>query len=502
MSSTTLQETTDTAIADPEKAQQRPSEPDTDPVSAKDHQYEVTLEPEDDPQQLPLALRWLTVFTISTASLCVTSASSAAAETELAVAEKFGVSKEVGILGVSLFVLGLGLGPLITGPLSELYGRNIVYRVSFFLFFAFTFPVAFAPSLAVFFVFRFVTGFCGSSFLSVAGGSVTDLFPNHQVATPMALYTISPFLGPIIGPIYGGFVNQNTTWRWTYWVLIIWSFAQLVAILLIVPETYIPVLLKWKAQRLRKVTGDVSYYAPIEKHDHSLASMIIVSCYKPFQLVIFDRMALLIDLWQVPFFTNSLLLGILYLTFQAFPIVFEKGHGFNQQMTGLTFLGIGLGLLIGLATTPYWNSRFSLYEKRHGSTPPEFRLKQGQLGGVLVAISLFCVAFTTYPHVHWIVPIIASIPFGTGMYCSFVSSFTYLVIAYRPIAASAMAANTAMRTVFAAAFPLFAPAMYHRLGTVGATALLAGLTTVMAPLPFVFYKIGARLRAQSRFAAH
>jgi hypothetical protein len=98
---------------------------------------------------------------------------------------------------------------------------------------------------------------------------------------------------------------------------------------------------------------------------------------------------------------------------------------------------------------------------------------------------LFWLAFTTYPHVHWIAPIIASIPFGAGVYFVFTSVFTYLVTAYRPIAASAMASNSAMRSTFAAAFPLFAGAMYHRLGTVGATALLAGLTLMMAPLPWV-----------------
>lgn len=98
---------------------------------------------------------------------------------------------------------------------------------------------------------------------------------------------------------------------------------------------------------------------------------------------------------------------------------------------------------------------------------------------------LFWLAFTTYSTVHWIVPIIASIPFGSGIYFSFASTFMYLVTAYRPIAASAMASNSALRCGFAAAFPLFAVAMYDRLGTVGATALLAGLTTIMAPLPCV-----------------
>ncbi|KAI0064100.1 MFS general substrate transporter [Artomyces pyxidatus] len=456
--------------------------------------YEVFLEPEDDPQQLPLYRRWLAVFAISLSSLCATSASSASAFTEDAISKQFHVSKEVTVLGISLFVMGLGVGPLLAGPLSEVYGRNVVYRVSFLFFFIFTFPVAFAPNIAVFLVFRFITGYCGAAFLSVAGGSVSDMFPNSKVATPMAVYTISPFLGPEVGPLFAGFINQNINWRWTYYVLIIWSFCQVVALLTIVPETYIPVIIKWKAQKLRKTTGDPNYYAPLEKHDVSLTQSLLVSCYKPFQLVIFDRMALLLNLW------NSLILGILYLAFQAFPIIFGDGHGFNTQMLGLTFLGIGLGLVIGLATTPFWNWRFRVYQERYGDPPPEYRLVPGKVGGILVSVGLFWLAFTTYRHVHWIAPIIASVPFGTGTYYVFTSSFTYLVVTYRPIAASALASNSAMRSCFAAGFPLFAVQMYHKLGTVGATCLLAGLTTLMAPLPFIFYKIGARLRANSRFA--
>ena len=94
-------------------------------------------------------------------------------------------------------------------------------------------------------------------------------------------------------------------------------------------------------------------------------------------------------------------------------------------------------------------------------------------------------AFTSYKQVHWIAPIISSAPFGSGIYYVFTSVFTYLVTAYRPIAASAMASNSAMRSTFAAAFPLFAGPMYARLGAPGAMALLAGLTTLMTPLPFV-----------------
>lgn len=123
------------------------------------------------------------------------------------------------------------------------------------------------------------------------------------------------------------------------------------------------------------------------------------------------------------------------------------------------------------------------------------------IGGVIVPASLFWLALTTFKHVHWIAPIIASAFYGMGFYLCFASTFTYLVAAFRPIAASAMSGNAFVRATFAGAFPLFATQMYEGMGTIGATCLLAGVMTVAAPLPFVFFKIGARLRAKSPMAA-
>ncbi|KAL6306779.1 major facilitator superfamily domain-containing protein [Sparassis latifolia] len=464
------------------------------PPSSED-EYLVSLDDEEDPKNRSTARKWVIVLVISSAALCATFASSVAAFTEAGLAEDLHTVHEVTILSISLFVMGLGVGPLLVGPLSEVYGRNIIYRISYLLFFAFTWPIAFAPNIEVFLVFRFITGFCGSAFLSVAGGSVTDLFVNAKVASPMAVYTMSPFIGPVIGPLIGGFINQNVYWRWTYRVLLMWQFVEIILLLLLIPETYEPLLLKSKARRMRKETGNDKYYAPLDRREQSIFNAILFSCYTPFQLILFDRMALALDTW------NALILGILYLAFQAFPIIFEDLHGFNCQETGLSFLGIGVGMFAALATQPLWN-RFHRNQtiKYNGPPPPETRLVMGQWGGILAPIGLFWLAFTTYKHVFWIAPIIASVPFGAGVYFIFTSTFTYLVVAYRPIAASAMAANSFLRSTFAAVFPLFATAMYHKLGTVGATALLAGLCTIMAPLPFIYRRIGGRLRSNSRFA--
>lgn len=485
-----------TRQADLEKQDALQSTPPLNKPEVQEDEFLVTLEPQDDPKNIALFRKWLIVVIISTSSLCATCASSVAAFTELAIEKEFGVSAEVAILGVSLYVAGLGFGPLLVGPLSELYGRNIVYRVSFFLFWVFTWPVAFPPDIGTYLGFRLVTGFSSAAFLSVAGGSVSDLFINSEVNLPMAVFTISPFIGPVLGPLISGFINQNTNWRWTYRVMLIWIFVEMLCLILFVPETFVPVILKKKAQKMRKETKNDKYYAPLDKRDVSLAKSLLMSIYTPFKLLLLDRMALLLDLW------NALLLGILYLAFQAFPIIFERGHHFSMQLTGLTFLGIGIGMIGGLLTTPFFNQWYKrIADRNGGKSKPETVLLMGQFGAVLVPISLYWLAFTTYPHVHWIVPIIASVPFGTGILYCFISTFTYMVTAYRPIAASAMAANTFVRTAFAAGFPLFAGQMYDTLGTVGATALLAGLTTAAAPLPFIFYRIGERVRTTSKFCA-
>lgn len=287
---------------------------------------------------------------------------------------------------------------------------------------------------------------------------------------------------------------QNLSWRWTFYVLIIWVFVILVA-LLFVRETYVPVLEKKKAARLRNATGEQRYYAPLERENPSLLRLTIISCYRPFQVLLYDRMVLLLDIW------TALILGILYLAFQSFPIIFGN-HGFSPEFIGLSFLGIGVGMVIASLSQPYWNWLTRKEIQKYGTIRPEFRLIMGQVGGVLIPIALFWIAFTTYRSVHWIVPIIGSIPLGTGICFAFTSTFTYLVTSYRPIAASVLASNSFLRSASACAFPLFTSAMYGTLGTVGATALVAGLATVFAPLPFIFYKIGPRLRAKSKFAVH
>jgi hypothetical protein len=182
-----------------------------------------------------------------------------------------------------------------------------------------------------------------------------------------------------------------------------------------VPETYHPVVLKRKAVTLRSETGDDRWYAPIERLDRSITQTIMRSVYRPFLLLTLEPMCLNLCLF------SSIILGVLYLFFGAFVLVFENNHGFQLWQVGLTFLGMLVGMMIGIATDPLWHKNYVRLVRRReemggepGGSEPEFRLPPAIAGAILVPVGLFSFGWTTYSSVHWIVPIVCSGFFGCG----------------------------------------------------------------------------------------
>ncbi|KAI4950039.1 hypothetical protein J4E91_004695 [Alternaria rosae] len=455
------------------------------PGPVTEQPYLVTWDGDADPEN-PRSMgklrRWLIVLICASSSLCVTCTSSLYTSTYSQLEPEFGASRLVCTLGLSMFVAGLGAGPMILSPLSEFYGRRPIYICSFTFFLIWMIPCAVAQNIQTMLVARFLDGLAGSAFLSVAGGTVGDMFGKHELSAPMMVYTASPFVGPEVGPLIGGFIVENTTWRWCFYVLIIWSGVQLCLIVLFVPETYHPVLLRRKAIRLRKETGNPEWIAPIEKMDRSIAKTVLWSCIRPFQLLFFEPMCLSLCI------LSAILLGILYLFFGAFPLVFGNNHGFSISQIGLAFLGLLVGMLAGVSTDPFWRRIYGrLVRQREeqggepGGSEPEFRLPSTIVGAWVVPVALFGFGWTTYSSVHWIVPIIFSAVFGLGVIWVYSGVFTFLVEAYPVYAASALAANSFARSYFAAAFPLFGVQMYNNLGYQWATTLLAFLALAMAP---------------------
>jgi MFS family permease len=132
----------------------------------------------------------------SACSLCVTCASALYTSTYDQMESEFHISREAATVGLTTYVCGLGLGPMFLSPLSEFYGRRIIYICAFGMFFVWLIPCAVAPNIAAMLIFRFFDGLAGSAFLSVAGGTVGDMFTREKLSAPMMIYTASPFVGP------------------------------------------------------------------------------------------------------------------------------------------------------------------------------------------------------------------------------------------------------------------------------------------------------------------
>ncbi|KAJ5917355.1 hypothetical protein N7466_010909 [Penicillium verhagenii] len=441
--------------------------------------------------------KWSYTMLVAFATLAVSLVSSAYTGGVLQIEEEFGIGDEIATLGVSFFVLGFAVGPVLWAPMSELFGRQILFVTTYAALTAFNAGTAGAQNVYTLVILRFFAGAFGSSPLTNAGGVIADMFPAKQRGVAMSLFAAAPFLGPVLGPIIGGFLGMNAGWRWVMGFLAAFSgFVWIIGSLLI-PETYAPVLLRRRAERLSKLSGKVyQSKVDIDQGKVSLGEAFKIALSRPWILLFREPIVFLLSLYM------AIVYGTLYMMFAAFPIVYEEYRGWNQGVSGLAFLGIMVGMLLAVLYSLWDNKRYIKTQDEHdGFAPPEARLPPVMVASVAIPIGLFWFAWTNYPSIHWSVSIIAGAPFGFGMVLVFLGIMNYLIDAYTIFAASVLAANSVLRSCFGAAFPLFTTYMYDNLGIHWASCIPAFLALACVPFPFLFYKYGAAIRKRCKFAA-
>ena len=299
---------------------------------------------------------------------------------------------------------------------------------------------------------------------------------------PLALFSAASFLGPVIAPTVGGFISDYTSWEWNFWLVLIFSTSIYIAMVLYLPETYQPKILHDKYRR-QGIT--------VQRKD--LKKELYINLTRPWLMLCTEPILCSLSLYM------ALIYGVLYLDFTAYPIVYQQSRGWSIGISGLSFLGIAVGMAVATASSPYINRVHGYYVSKFGAPQPEARLPHLIILAWLIPVGLFWFAWTALPPIHWMSGIAAGIPFGLGIVPLFLGITSYLIDCYGQYSASALAANAVLRSLFGAVFPLFAKQMYGKLGTPWATSLLGFLTLLMAPLPWVFYHFGPRLRAMSKY---
>ncbi|KAH6682533.1 major facilitator superfamily domain-containing protein [Halenospora varia] len=457
----------------------------------------VTFLPNDpeNPKNWSKAYKWYCTMVVAVTCFVVALCSSVITADIIGVEEEFHRSEEVVLISISIFVVGFGLGPMVFAPLSEVLGRRIIYATTLLVAVIFIIPCALAPNIQTLLVCRAIDGIAFSAPMTLVGGTLADLWKTEERGVAMAAFSAAPFIGPAIGPLIGGFLSDTAGWRWLYWIQLIFAGVVYVLITFTVPETYAPTILARRARKLRESTGEKDHVTEQDLDIRPFSQRLAIFLVRPFQLLFGELIVFLVSVYM------SVLYGLLYMFFVAYPIIYQQGKGYTAGITGLMFIPIAIGVVCSALCAPLVNKHYlKLCKKHNGNPPAEVRLIPMMVSCWFIPIGLFIFAWSSYPHLSWAGPAIGGFPVGFGFIFLYNSANNYLVDSYQHQAASALAAKTFLRSFWGAAVVLFTGQMYARLGYQWASSLLAFISLACCGIPYVFYFYGAAIRRHSKFA--
>lgn len=356
------------------------------------------------------------------------------------VSSYFHVSTEVGLLGLSLYVLGFATGPILWAPLSELRGRRLPLIISMFGFSVFSVATAVSKDLQTVLITRFFAGVFGSCPLAVVAAVFSDMFDNTTRGLAITVFSMTVFTGPLLAPFIGGFIIMNPSlgWRWTEYVVAIMGFLAFGLNLIFLEETYPPLVLVDKASTLRRRTLNWGIHAKQEEIEVDFRELVTKNFSRPLRLLVTEPIVLLLSIYM------AFIYGLLYLFLTAYPIVFQQTHGFNPGVGGLPYFGMVLGQISAGVYIAFTQPAYNRKLAANGGVPiPEWRLFPVILGGIAFTGGLFWFGWSGYkPETHWIVPTLSGLLTGFGLLSIFLQSLNYLVDAYLMLYVSSLSPLT------------------------------------------------------------
>lgn len=478
-------------------------------------------------------ITWLSC--VATAVTAYTAGSYTAGDAQME--SYWGVSHVAITVGVTTFTTGFAIAPMVLAPFSEINGRRPMFVITGIMFVILQLCCAVTRSYAGMLVARFFTGVFSSTFSTMVGGVVSDIYHAEDRNTAMALFSGAALFGTGLGPLVSCTVASHTTWRWIFYLQIITCGAVQILVVLFFKETRGSVLLSQKAKKLNKyydeleaagvygfdmpsltepnklVSQRIRWKVKADEERASLAHMIGISLYRPFHLLFTEPVVFFFSLWI------SFAWAVLYLTFGAIPLVFTTSHNFSLEESGFVFASISVAAIISTVIAIF-GERAAKHRFPEITTTPEGRLYIACVQSALLPIGLFWFGeynmrafsseeflltassgWTSFPSVPWIVPTLAIGCATMGIFSIYLAVFNYLADTYHRYASSALAAQSFCRNMLGGVFPLITTQMFRRMTFQGAGSFLGGVGTLLTFVPFVLLIWGPRIRARSKFAS-
>ncbi|RAL03090.1 putative bicyclomycin resistance protein, partial [Aspergillus ibericus CBS 121593] len=411
------------------------------------------------PKNWPASRKWTCAMLVSAYSIIAPTASSMVVPAMPALTRDLHIeSPLVTQLTLSIYVLGWGMGPLIMGPLSEIYGRAPLLHLGQFGFLIFNTLCGLAPTARIFLALRFLGGVFGSGPMSLGAGVLGDLWISDERGVSLAIYTVMPLLGTTLGPLLGGLLIQSRPWPDIFFLCSIFTLLSLLLGLFFLPETFPPLLLhrrrldNWQARGLYPPK-------PLSRRQQ-LTKLIRVDLARPFIMLGTQPIIQLLALYM------GFLFGLNHLTISTFHALWRDVYHQDDFRSSLNYIAITAGLLGGAESTGPINDKIyqHLKTKNHNHPSPTYRIPLMIPSAILVPTGLLLYGWSATYHLHWLLPNLGIFIYSFGLLMGYQCIQAYVLDCYPVYAASAMGALTVLRSLAGFAMPVFAPALYRWVG--------------------------------------
>lgn len=412
--------------------------------------------------------------------------------------------------GLTSYGLGFAIAPMFLAPFTEINGRRPVFLLSGLLLLVATIGCAATNSFTGMLFARLFAGIGSSTYSTIIGGVISDIWHSKDRNVPMAIYSGFAIGGTGAGPLISGIICDHVSWRWVFYSHAVAVALLLCAQVLLFRETRGSILLSRRANAINKYYDDIDkdakeqglpipsqeirYKVLADEQRQSLAIMLNISLTRPFVMLFTEPVVFFFSLWA------AFAWGVLYMTFNVLPMVFLARHTFTVSQQSAVFAAVVVGAIIATVLSIYHEKIAAAHLSKMVSSP-EGRLYFTCFEAILLPLGLLWFGWTTFSSVHWSVPVLAIVFATIGVYSVYLAVFNYLADVYHRYASSALACQSFCRNVFGAMFPLFTSQMFTALNYPGAASLLGGIGFILTIVPWILVWKGHRIRARSKMAS-
>lgn len=410
------------------------------------------------------------------------------------IAAELNMNETTSVMALSVYLLATAFGPLLIGPLSEIYGRKPVLHGTNMWFLVWNIVCGFANNKSILIAARLLAGFGASAIYTLGGSVLGDIWKAEERGRSLALYQLVPLLGAAVGPILGGFITSATTWRWMFWSTSIFQLIATILSFFFFHETYAHTILRQKARAVRSSTGDNRYCAAteIEYKNQTRGWIWQRNLSRPCRLLIFHPIV------QIQACVSGFAYGVTYLVISSYANLWTTRYGQSVSTSGLHYLAMCIGEILGAQIGgPSMDLVFQkLKQRRGGSIAAEFHIPLMLPACVITVLGFLLFGWAAQRRDLWVVVDLGALLLSFGSTLTGQTLQAYVIDSYPDHTSSALAASQLVRSLTAFGFPLFGPQLYATLGYGWGNSLLALITAAIGiPSPIMLWVFGAKLRS-------